>query len=132
MGAFIRNLIISGLARVTVMASLLALQPVVLLVAPAWGWGSQDHRDWDTATPLPHRMRSTSLTSLTYICDGDILAALSMEEAVHGEALVDVFSISIGSPGVGSSVPYFCLSPLQQLVGNWQENPHATTTMSLT
>lgn len=51
--AFIRNFIISGLARVTVMASLLALQPVVLLVAPAWGWGSQDHRDWDTATTAP-------------------------------------------------------------------------------
>lgn len=84
MGAFIRNLIISGLARVTVTASLLALQPVVLPVAPAWGWGSQDYWDWDTATPLSHRTQSTRLTSLTYICDWGILAALSTGEAVHG------------------------------------------------
>uniref|UniRef100_A0A8C9KPV2 Cellular repressor of E1A stimulateds 1 n=1 Tax=Panthera tigris altaica TaxID=74533 RepID=A0A8C9KPV2_PANTA len=36
-----------------------------------------------------------------------------------------------GPPGAGSGVPYFYLSPLQQSVGNLQENPHATLTMSL-
>lgn len=41
------------------MASLLALAPMVLLVALVQGWGGQNHRDWDTASiPLPQGHRA--------------------------------------------------------------------------
>lgn len=57
---------------------------------------------------------------VTHVCDWGALATISTQEAVRGWAFADVLSLSDGPPGAGSGVPYFYLSPMQQLVGNLQ------------
>ncbi|XP_058557599.1 protein CREG1 isoform X1 [Neofelis nebulosa] len=123
-----------GSAR-ALLAALLAPALVALLVAPARGRGGRGHGDWDAAAalpPLPPREDAARVARfVTNVCDWGALATLSTDQAVRGWAFADVLSLSDGPPGAGSGVPYFYLSPLQQSVGNLQENPHATLTMSL-
>ncbi|XP_049491118.1 protein CREG1 isoform X1 [Panthera uncia] len=123
-----------GSAR-ALLAALLAPALVALLVAPARGRGGRGHGDWDAAValpPLPPREDAARVARfVTHVCDWGALATLSTDQAVRGWAFADVLSLSDGPPGAGSGVPYFYLSPLQQSVGNLQENPHATLTMSL-
>nr|XP_035932644.1 protein CREG1 isoform X1 [Halichoerus grypus] len=123
-----------GSAR-ALLAALLAPALVALLVEPARGRGGRDHGDWAAAEllpPLPPREDAARVARfVTHVCDWGALATLSTDPAVRGWAFADVLSLSDGPPGAGSGVPYFYLSPLQQSVGNLQENPHATLTMSL-
>lgn len=117
---------VHGSAR-ALLAALLApaLVPLVaLLVAPARGRGGRDHGDWDAAglvPPLPPREDAARVARfVTHVCDWGALATISTQEAVRGWAFADVLSLSDGPPGAGSGVPYFYLSPMQQLVGNLQ------------
>ncbi|GAB5583371.1 protein CREG1 isoform X1 [Prionailurus iriomotensis] len=120
-----------GSAR-ALLAALLAPALVALRVAPARGRGGRGHGDWDAAAALPPREDAARVARfVTHVCDWGALATLSTDQAVRGWAFADVLSLSDGPPGAGSGVPYFYLSPLQQSVGNLQENPHATLTMSL-
>ncbi|CAK6439846.1 unnamed protein product [Pipistrellus nathusii] len=108
---------------------------LALLVAPARGRGGRGHGDWDAAgrlPPLPPREDAARVARfVTHVCDWGALATVSAQEPVRGWAFADVLSLSDGPPGAGSGVPYFYLSPMQQLVGNLQENPYATLTLSL-
>lgn len=115
-----------GSAR-ALLAALLApalVALVALLVAPARGRGGRDHGDWDAAgllPPLPPREDAARVARfVTHVCDWGALATISTQEAVRGWAFADVLSLSDGPPGAGSGVPYFYLSPMQQLVGNLQ------------
>uniref|UniRef100_A0A8I3MQE5 Cellular repressor of E1A stimulateds 1 n=1 Tax=Canis lupus familiaris TaxID=9615 RepID=A0A8I3MQE5_CANLF len=123
-----------GSAR-SLLAALLAPALAALLVSPARGRGGRGHGDWDAAAqlpPLPPREDAARVARfVAHVCDWGALASLSTDPAVRGWAFADVLSLSDGPPGAGSGVPYFYLSPLQQSVGNLQENPHATLTMSL-
>ncbi|XP_040307582.1 protein CREG1 [Herpailurus yagouaroundi] len=118
-------------------AGLRALEPLTLFI-PALERVPpilENLGDWDAAAalpPLPPREDAARVARfVTHVCDWGALATLSTDQAVRGWAFADVLSLSDGPPGAGSGVPYFYLSPLQQSVGNLQENPHATLTMSL-
>lgn len=97
---------------------------LALLVAPARGRGGRGHGDWDAAErlpPLPPREDAARVARfVTHVCDWGALATVSAQDPVRGWAFADVLSLSDGPPGAGSGVPYFYLSPLQQLVGNLQ------------
>lgn len=62
---------------------------------------------------------------VTHVCDWGALATTSTQQEVLGQPFADVLSLSDGPPGAGSGVPYFYLSPLQQLVGNLQVSMRA-------
>lgn len=113
---------VHGSARALLAPALVAL--VALLVAPTRGRGGRDHGDWDAAgllPPLPPREDAARVARfVTHVCDWGALATISTQEAVRGWAFADVLSLSDGPPGAGSGVPYFYLSPMQQLVGNLQ------------
>lgn len=117
---------VHGSAR-ALLAALLApalVALVALLVAPARGRGGRGHGDWDTAgllPPLPPREDAARVARfVTHVCDWGALATIATQEAVRGWAFADVLSLSDGPPGAGSGVPYFYLSPMQQLVSNLQ------------
>ncbi|XP_007935979.2 protein CREG1 [Orycteropus afer afer] len=107
----------------------------VLLAPPALGRGGRGNGDWDAAAqlpPLPPREDAARVARfVAHICDWGALATLSTVPAVRGRPFANVFSLSDGPPGAGSGVPYFYLSPLQLSVGDLQDNPYATLTMSL-
>ncbi|KAM5293589.1 protein CREG1 isoform 2-T2 [Glossophaga mutica] len=123
-----------GSAR-PLLAALLAPVLVALLVAPARGRGGRGHGDWDAdglLPPLPPREDAARVARfVTHFSDWGALATISTQEGVRGLPFADVLSLSDGLPGKGSGVPYFYLSPLQQLAGDLQANPYATLTMSL-
>uniref|UniRef100_A0A8D1SXS5 Cellular repressor of E1A stimulateds 1 n=1 Tax=Sus scrofa TaxID=9823 RepID=A0A8D1SXS5_PIG len=123
-----------GSARV-VLAFLLAPALVALLVTPARGRSGQGHGHWDATgllPPLPPRENAALVARfVTNLCDWGALATISTQEGVRGRPFADVLSLSDGPPGKGTGVLYFYLSPLQQSVGNLQDNPYATLTMSL-
>ncbi|XP_037681362.1 protein CREG1 isoform X2 [Choloepus didactylus] len=125
---------VRGPAR-ALLAPVLALALLALLAPPARGRGGQDHGDWGVATripPLPPREDAARVARfVTHVCDWGALGTISTVQAVRGRPFANVFSLSDGPPGAGSGVPYFYLSPLQLSVGDLQENPHATLTMSL-
>uniref|UniRef100_G3SM52 Cellular repressor of E1A stimulateds 1 n=1 Tax=Loxodonta africana TaxID=9785 RepID=G3SM52_LOXAF len=114
-----------GSARV-LLAQLLALALALLAL---------DHGDWDAAAllpPLPPREEAARVARfVAHLCDWGALATISTVQAVRGRPFANVFSLSDGPPGAGSGVPYFYLSPLQLSVGDLQENPYASLTMSL-
>lgn len=111
--------------------ALLAVLPALLalLLAPARGRGGQGHGDWDAAArlpPLPPREDAARVARfVTHVCDWGALATTSTQQEVLGQPFADVLSLSDGPPGAGSGVPYFYLSPLQQLVGNLQVSMRA-------
>lgn len=110
-----------GSAR-PLLAALLAPVLVALLVVPARGRGGRGHGDWDADTllpPLPPREDAARVARfVTHFSDWGALATLSTQERVRGLPFADVLSLSDGLPGKGSGVPYFYLSPLQQLAGD--------------
>ncbi|XP_023446353.1 protein CREG1 [Dasypus novemcinctus] len=123
-----------GSAR-ALLAPLLALAWSALLAPPARGRAGLEDKNWDTAPrlrPLPPREDAARMARfVTHVCDWGALGTLSSLEAVRGRPFANVFSLSDGPPGAGSGVPYFYLSPLQLSVGDLQENPNATLTVSL-
>ncbi|XP_055964535.1 protein CREG1 [Sorex fumeus] len=120
----------SPLARV-----LLAWALVALLGTPARARGGRGHGDWGPEArlpPLPPREDAARVARfVTHVCDWGALATTSTEPAVRGLPFADVLSLSDGPPGAGRGVPYFYLSPMQQLVGNLQADSNATLTLSL-
>ncbi|XP_012413218.1 protein CREG1 isoform X1 [Trichechus manatus latirostris] len=124
-----------GSARVLLaplLALALALALLALLAPPALARGGRDHGNWDAVALLPPREDAARVARfVAHVCDWGALATLSTVPAVRGRPFANVFSLSDGPPGAGSGVPYFYLSPLQLSVGDLQENPYATLTMSL-
>ncbi|XP_049632559.1 protein CREG1 isoform X3 [Suncus etruscus] len=119
----------------SLLAALLASALLALSVTPATGRGGRDHGDWDVLAqlpPLPPREDAARVARfVTHICDWGALATTSTTPELRGQAFADILSLSDGLPGQGSGVPYFYLSPLQQLVDNLQEDANATLTLTL-
>ncbi|XP_004613889.2 protein CREG1 isoform X2 [Sorex araneus] len=115
--------------------ALLAWALLALLGTPARARGGRGHGDWDAEArlpPLPPREDAARVARfVTHVCDWGALATTSTEPAVRGRPFADVLSLSDGPPGAGRGVPYFYLSPMQQLVGNLQVDSNATLTLSL-
>lgn len=108
----------------SLLAALLASALLALSVTPARGRGGLDHGDWDVRAqlpPLPPREDAARVARfVTHVCDWGALATTSTTPELRGQAFADVLSLSDGLPGQGSGVPYFYLSPMQQLVNNLQ------------
>ncbi|XP_016083179.2 protein CREG1 [Ornithorhynchus anatinus] len=86
------------------------------------------------AGPLPPREEAARVARwVAHGCDWGALATISTVAEVRGRPFANVFSLSDGpaGPARGTGVPYFYFSPLQLSVGDLQENPNATLTMSL-
>lgn len=119
----------------SLLAALLASALLALSVTPARGRGGLYHGDWDVHAqlpPLPPREDAARVARfVTHVCDWGALATTSTAPELRGQAFADVLSLSDGLPGQGSGVPYFYLSPMQQLVGNLQEDANATLTLTL-
>lgn len=87
--------------------------------------------DKDEDVPPPHDETAKMARYVCHKSDWAAMATIAARDPVRGFPFANVFSVSDGSVGESTGVPYMYTTPMEMSVQDLQSNPEASLTMSL-